>query len=164
MGMSANAILFYGYFWDEPTELLGEGQDTGEWDSILARRRGHADPWEAYPKGEGLDYAAALRLQHDWIAANDAAITAWYAVRQAVQSEFDCDIGYHGYCDYSVPYVYAGGSEATVEAGCFLDPAAHLGKPTAEWDRKLERFLTELGINKPEGQEAPRWWLVSYYG
>jgi hypothetical protein len=33
-----------------------------------------------------------------------------------------------------------------------------------EWDEKLERFLTELGIEKPEGQDKPKWWVATYWG
>jgi hypothetical protein len=52
MGTSTDALLVYGYIWEDETELLLDDDDGDlEWEAALLRKRGMTDPWESHPGG-----------------------------------------------------------------------------------------------------------------
>ncbi len=168
MGVSTNAVIFYGYCWeDEGIDLLeGHGDIRGErpeWPEIVLRKRGGVNPWDAYPKEiEKLPYKERELCSAEWIAVNRRQIDEWYAAKQAVEAEFGCDIEQHCSGDCPMPFITITGSGTMARRGY---PVAMDAWPLTDtaWDAKLQRFCDELGIAPPEGQR-PGWWLVSYWG
>ena len=171
MGVSTNAILFFGFCWDDECDLLAEfvkdDGDTPEWPDIVLRKRGVVNPWDSYPNAEMaaiLDYRQRSSAGSAWVEANRAAIDAWDDAMHAVQAEFGCGIGTHCSGDCSMPYVFVNDSAAMARRGCPEKIEQHQLKIDYTWHAMLDRFMTELGIDKPDGQDAPAWWLVSYWG
>lgn len=160
MGMDATAILFYGYCWTDHEKLFDVEDD---WQTTLLKKRGEKNPWDDYPDTTGLKWEQQQAVSTAWKVANQVAITAWVAKSKAVDAEFGVDIGYHGSMDYALPYVYADDSRVRVDYGCCKDlTGKDLTATQLAWDEVLDRFMTELCIEKPH--PAPRWWLVAYYG
>lgn len=165
MGVSTNAILFYGYCWDEEgVELLPEGKD---WDDVVAEKRGHFNPWQRFvePTGHAKDMAEYKERERIAKAFGDehrAEIDAYYAVEKAIREEFACDIGHHCSGECSIPYIYVKETHKVARRGCpeTINPQDLLHKPT--WNNALIAFCQELGIKWPTNQGA-QWWLVSYW-
>ena len=172
MGTSTNAILFYGYCWqEEGVRLLPEveeGQDQPEWMEIVLVKRGFINPWSAFPEFEVNKFAAdggykeKRAKEEAWTAEHRVEIDTWYADKRAVEAEFDVDLHYHCSGECPMPYVSV---RATGKSACRGYPqevtAADLAVG-ADWDAKLNRWMAEMGIKKPH--ESPKWWLVSYWG
>lgn len=115
MGVSTDAVLFYGYCWDEEGELIG-----GRWEDRVLLARGHVNPWDAYSATgiEGIrDTTERLRLGKEWCDRNRADIDRWHELRRAVREELGCDIGSHCSGDCPMPYVYVESSDVTVRRG-----------------------------------------------
>ncbi len=172
MGVSTNAILFYGYCWSEegvglfdaPKDVWGEGES---WQYVVLRKRGVVNPWDAYPVEEMAsirDYRAKRAAEDAWTAAHRSELDAWYAAGTAVEKEFGCDIHYHCSNDCPMPYIAPEEGRKVVYRGCPEVVTVASLTTYYRWDGMLERFMTELGISKPEGQDAPQWWLASYWG
>lgn len=160
MGVSTNAVIFYGYCWDEECELID-----GEWETKVLKDRGVKNPWDDYPESisQIRDYTERRKAEEKWAEDHRAELDEWYAARKAVRAEFGCDIGRHCSGDYSMPYVFVEDSELTVRRG-YPHPLAP-DDTTAEdwWADRLAAFMTAVGIAKPDGQDSPQWWLVSYW-
>ena len=161
MGVSTNAVMFYGYCWDEEKELLA-----GEWEEHVLRSRGHVNPWDAY-NATGIDairdYRERDRKGKEWCDVHRAELDQWYDLKKAVKAELGCDIGRHCSGSCPMPYVFIGSSEKTVYRGrpWAFDPVELVTED--QWSARLDAFLAATGIEKPEGQERPQWWLVSYW-
>lgn len=170
MGASTNAVVFFGHCWQDEARLL-DGDD--EWDKAVFLKRGGCNPWDAYPEAEvrAMPYARQEAFADAWRAEHKAELDAYYAARKAIREEFGCDIGYHCSNECAMPYVYATGGEILARRGCPVDlgdkvllDARSRQVREEEWHDKIDRFLAELGIARPEGQDGPRWWLVSSWG
>lgn len=165
MGQSTDAILFYGYCWDDEIELFpgdDEDDDPDEWQKIVLRKRGVANPWDAYPENminAIADYHARRKAGEEWVAENRAAIDAWYASQKAVESEYGIEVNTHCSGECSMPYVAITGSILTANRGYPKEVDPERLAAGADWDAKLDRFVSDLGIDKPH--DKPRWWLVS---
>jgi hypothetical protein len=171
MGVSTNAILFYGYCWDDEIDLFdpdGESDDElndSEWVDVVARKRGHKSPWDSYPEAEcdAAPYGKERNAIGDkWMAENRAAIDAWAHLKKSIEQELGCEINHHCSQDCMIPYIEIADSGLFARRGY---PARIDAWPKAgdDWDGKLEKFCKELGIEPPPGQK-PGWWLVSYWG
>src|ERR1035441_8633980 len=99
MSQSTDAILFYGYCWDESADLFGDDV-SDEWSDRVAKAGGVIDPWLEYPTNDGLPYPERKALGDAWIVDHDAELTAWREARKAIEDEFACDIGQHCSGDY----------------------------------------------------------------
>lgn len=161
MSRSADAILFYGYCWKEECTLL---DGDGDWQERIATKRGHINPFDAAPDWSRLGRNERLTAKDEWFAAHKPELDAWLALEKAIGDEFGVDIDYHCYSDLNRPYVYLKTSRVTAswEEEKVINPATLTVLP--EWSASLDTFLAELGIAKPDGQDMPQWWLVSYYG
>jgi hypothetical protein len=151
MGQSTNAIVFYGYIWDD------EGADV-EFDlddavDAIYRARGHVDPWDARP--EDVSY-------RDWAAGHKAEIDEWRAIRVAIDAEFLVGVGQHCSDSASMPYVFIRSTEVTAYRGS-PKPLMSLDVDPA-WRGQLDAFLTDNGIEAPEGENQPGWWTCSWWG
>lgn len=157
MGTSTNGLLFYGYCWpDEDNDFETSMEEVVK--AILVGR-GMTDPWDAHYVGEQPyeNYKA-------WAAtpAGKDEEEAWHAAQRQVESELGVDWGFHCSGERSMPYLHVRGTETT----------AYRGSPRAitsleigpDWKEKLDSFLASQGIEVPEGDNQPGWWLASYWG
>ena len=175
MGVSTNAILFYGYCWsEEDVELfrnpefggdddegLKEG-DSPEWTERVLLKRGEKNPWNNLPaEFAALPYQEKRKAQEKWIADHRAELDAWSAKKDAVEKEFDIVVSSHCSGDYSMPYLAANGSSVIACRGYPEEVDLATLKVDPEWNAKLDKFIAEFGIEKPH--EKPTWWLVSYW-
>jgi hypothetical protein len=168
MGVSTDAMLAYGYVWEDEFDLLGNDGDSGEdeenWVEIIAARRGISDPWAAYPQEiERLPYDESRRKGREWTEAHQAELDAWDAAKKAITGEYGVEIDEHGSGEWSVPVVKITGAGHTAARG-------HPHKLTADdlavdpaWDARLQRFVTDLGIDTSEAK-GPGWFLMSWWG
>lgn len=175
MGVSTNAILFYGYCWDEevPAEEFSQvlcdiEEDACEWSAVIAKRRGIRDPWVDYPKTDDMPYEQSRQIGDQWCAAHSSELNLWHVAKSDIKEEFGCEIDFH--CSGECPMPYVAVKESVTCArrgGPEVVDVEMMHKQTiadAEWNAMLDKFMAELGIAKPDGQEHPRWWLVSYWG
>lgn len=161
MGQSADAILFYGYVWDDEHDIFaGTDIDDDGWVAAVARRRGHADPWLNYPSVEGLTYEAQRKIGDAWTAANRAALDAWRDVKASVELEFAIEVFDHCSSECRMPAVAAMRYEASRGNPVQIDAATLTIDPA--WDERLDRWFAEMGVKKPH--DRPGWYLVSYWG
>lgn len=161
MGVSTDAVIFYGFCWSEPTELFPE-ECEGEWQKAVLAKRGIVSPWEKAPQDawDCLPYVERRKASDTWCKANRADLDTWYAQQEAVRQEFGVEVGYHCSGEYSIPYLYATGSRQRASRG-YPEEVKSLDVGV-DWAARLERFLAELGLTRPH--DVPRWWLVSYWG
>lgn len=167
MGVSADAILFYGYCWNKEHELFLDGVgNAGYWGEVVARKRGHVDPHDAFPKKEfeNLPFEVMCKAVENWRKANREAMDSWCKAKSAIEKEFGVEVGQHCSDKCSVPYVAVAASRTTARRGYPVDMSEKGMVTLAEWDGMLDRWFHETGAEKPEGQNVPRWWLVSYWG
>lgn len=163
MSVSTNAVLFYGYCWDEEDLELVDG----DWEETVLKKRGVVNPWDAMPKEldeylPGETISGKRAREEAWTNAHRSEIDEWYAAKQKVREEFDVDISHHCSGECSMPYVAVKEVGVTASRGYpeTIDPSMFVVK--SEWKEKLDRFMEELEIEKP--QPEPKWWLVSYWG
>ena len=176
MGVSTDAILFYGYCWDDEDvsspwkigddvaedENEDEDEDKDDWESRYARAKGCLPPstpfpdrtvkptrengWNSTPK----DYSAAAQAIID-------QQTAYWSAKQKIADASPCLVDRH--CCASCPMAYVAVKTAVTTSyrgvpheitSLAIDPA---------WNGQLTEFCTAMGI-KIEGMKAG-WWLVS---
>lgn len=157
MGVSTDAILFYGYCWSEEMSLIPEGEI---WQELLLGRRGVPNPFGGFPAPETIPYAKRRKLVDDWCVEHRAELDAWRAAKQGISQEFGVEIGTHCSDQCAMPYVFAVGSQIVAARG-------HPEQITTlavgvDWPSRLNHFLETLKIARP--QPTPGWWLVSDWG
>jgi hypothetical protein len=152
MGVSTDALLVYGYVWNDEAELP-EGSDDDEWEEVVARQRGVPNPWDGHPG----DHAP------QWVEQHRGELDAWCAAKKAIGEEYGVEISQHGSDSWSCPVVkiakaghraYRGDVHPVAAEDLAVDPA---------WDGMLERFVTDLGIDASEAA-GPGWFLLSWRG
>lgn len=153
MSTSTDAILFYGYCWDDEVQLLPENED--DWVSVVLKKRGYSDPWDDFVEDMSLPYVQRRAANDAWLEARRQDIDAWCVRKRAVQEEFRVDLHRHCHAECPMPYVAA--FRLLAQRGCPVEVVSLAVND--EWNERLDRFLTELGWSKPH--PAPRWWLVS---
>lgn len=167
MGVSTDAVLFWGYCWGEEDVDIFQGAvpDDAEWEQVVLARRGFVNPWDAARDLDtclpGERYEQKQARAKVWTDANRAEIDAWYEAKNAVAAEFGVEVGSHCSGECPMPYLTVPAARILAHRGY---AKAINGLPTAdpEWRAKLDRFVAEFGIKKPHPE--PRWWLVSYWG
>lgn len=165
MGQCAEAILFWGYVWDEegepwnisPTDPDAE-ECYGVWEKRLRKRTGfsQANPWKEAPSGDAAAKA--------WAKHNRKHIDAYYEAERAhVKTHArGCKVGDHC-CDAAeMPYVAIEASETCIEWGeaIALDAARLVVKP--EWEADIKAFCEVMGIDV--GSRRLGWWVVARMG
>jgi hypothetical protein len=164
VGVSTNAVLFYGYCWTDDDVAIFENApevEDGEWVVAVLKRRGVVDPWDAYVEpSRGIPYYEQQRQTDAWTEAHRAELDAWHAAQRAVEEEFGVEVDSHCSGDYPIPYLCTAQVIARRGDAEEITPERLTVDPT--WAGKLDRFMAEFGIEKPH--ESPRWWLVSYWG
>lgn len=160
MGNDADAILFYGYAWDDERRLVGHET---EWQEVIAKSRGLQDPWASYPKTDHLPYQQREEAGSRWRAEHRAELDAWRQAKRDIAEEYGCEIGRSGSSEFSVPHICIRASEVR---GSWDGPTpVHPDTMVvgSDWNAKLERFAADLSIDLLEAQ-GPGWFLVAYYG
>lgn len=162
MSVSTDAILFYGYCWNEEDLELVEG----EWEEVILKKRGEVNPWDSMPKDleeylPGETYAGKRARGDAWIGKYRKEIDEWHEKKEKVRKEFGVDRCFHCSGGCSMPYIAVKEVGVTANRGYpeAIDPSMFAIQP--EWKDKLDRFMKELGIEKP--QPEPQWWLVSWW-
>lgn len=170
MGVSTDALLVYGYVWEDEADILGTEDEEGpagdelEWSEILAGQRGIRNPWADYPAEiDALPYEEQRRQGDAWTTAHRTELDAWRDATKAIEAEYGIVIDRHGSDEWSVPVVriadaghraYRGDVHAVGQDALTVDP---------EWDGRLQRFVTDLSIDVSEAQ-GPGWFLLSWWG
>lgn len=169
MGQSTDAILFYGYCWDEETArpwTIGKDDDEDDeecWEERYAKARGLERPSTPYPYPERTvprtrennysdtptDYSA------DELAAIELYRQFWDAKRKLAEQSA-CMVDTHCSADYPMPYVCIRASRLVSNRGDMTPVTSLAVDPT--WREKLDTFCALLGII-PKGE--PGWFLVS---
>jgi len=171
MGISTNAILFYGYCWDdEDVHNLWETADSEEalengdedWETRYARAKGCLQPREPYPERTVTptrenNYDSTPK---DYSAAEQVIIDqhrAYWRDKGRITEAAPCLVATH--CSTSCPMAYV-----AVSASRTISPRGSPCEITSlavdpAWDGLLAEFCKTLGI-PTEGLRAA-WWLVS---
>lgn len=138
MGISSDAMLFYGFSAD----------DEGDWDSLADK-----DWEELYAEKKGItpptvEYSEATRVE--WRAYQAK-------VREARANE-PCEIACHCSDGCSIPYVYIKDTHVTASRG---DPQEVKTLETdPAWRDQLKAFCDLMGIPWQE----PKWYIASWMG
>lgn len=163
MTVSTDAMLVYGYIWDDEHDLFDDESDD-KWEVRVAKQRGITNPWDAYPPEiERLPYDQKRAAGQQWRDANKAALDAWYAARKAISEEYGVRVAHHGSDEWSVPILKIEGAGMTAARGYPKPVASSDLTVDPGWDDKLRRFVTDLGIDVSEAK-GPGWFLASWWG
>jgi hypothetical protein len=156
MGQSTDAILFYGYCWDEEeVEIWEDGQknEDGEDEDAeerYARMSGVERPTAEYPERDDSSVSAeGVR----------AAFSAYWDKKRAINKAVGVEVGHHCSGEYPIPFVAVTGSLLRATRG-YPEKVTSLSVGD-DWDAKLGAYCALMGI-KPS-QEKPGWWLVSMW-
>lgn len=136
MGMSTDAILFYGYCWDEEAEWpwrIGRDDDDDDDDD---------DDWTTrYSRAKGVIIDEG---------------TDWSKVRELAQAS-GCEVSTHCSRECPMPFVAVTASLIRSWRGDMREVKDLTVDPA--WDKMLAEFCETLGV-RTEGLRAA-WWLVS---
>jgi hypothetical protein len=168
MSISTNAILFYGYCWDEETsrpwtirkddeDESDESEEEEDWEDRYALAKGLASPSEPFPEG------TRTRTGQFTFSEEEQKVVDLYSVywraRNTLVKEAECEVDVHCSLDATMPYVAVCASKITSRRGD-MNEVKSLGIGF-EWNGKLEDFCSALGIDVSEMK--PGWWLVSLW-
>lgn len=157
MGVSTDAILFYGHVFNTEGCVPWEtNDDDTEWEARYAERRGLRKPSESYPE-RWVKNRSEYNHEEQRIVA---LWTEYWAARRKLLEDCPCEIRTHCSSDYPMPYVAINSSLQCANRG-FPVAADMEHEGSIDWDQQLEDFCDLMGI-EPEG--PPCWWLVSYWG
>lgn len=164
MGVSTDAVLFYGYAWEEdgrfpPTidrddEEEDEDSDDEWQDRVLTARGVPKVNWDTYNRDDVGEARQRWEKESGYAVRNEA--------KKALTKDFPCEIGGHCSGDYPMPYVYLTKYAHTASRGEAAEVAG-LPEPTDEEKAKLAAFIELLKIDVSEAK-GPGWLLVSYWG
>jgi hypothetical protein len=172
MGTSTDAILFYGYCWDEEvqhpwkTDEADEADEADEdndfWETRYARAKGCLPPstpfpertvtptrengWNSTPK----DYSAAEQVIID-------RYSAYWEAKEKIADASPCVVGTHCSGECPMPYVAVKASLTISHRGCPSKITSLTIEPN--WGDQLAEFCKILGVKTKNKKAA--WWLVS---
>jgi hypothetical protein len=164
MGQSTNAILFYGYCWDEEEACpwkIGRGDadedDADDWEARYARTKGCVPPLAKFPDRVAAD---GYSTPKDYSAEEQAIIdqhTAYWDEKRGLAEAAVCCVDTHCSGECPMPYVAVKASQTTSWRGHMKEITSLAVDPS--WDAELAAFCAAMGI-KTDGKKAA-WWLVS---
>jgi len=168
MGQSTDALLVYGYMWhdSDDADFFGDDYEPGDWINWVADREGvaHVD-YSDYPDDFRMDNEERRRLQREWSEAHKQELKAFHdAIAEISQRYGGVTIDSHCSCEYPMPYVHYQPWELRAWRGSpkaiprDFNPVGEHGV-----DVLLNRFMEELGIQYPDGQDSPQWWMASMW-
>lgn len=170
MGQSTDAILFYGYVWDEEAELWDRGRHD-EWPVVVANRRGITNPWDFYTDSgaeadhNALPYEQQKKAYYYWeqSVGFKAMLDEWEASLAAIKTEHPTiTVSSHCSCDCPMPFVCISETERTARRGfpVALDLTKMSPAGQHKWDVELDDFVKALDIDVSDAN-GPGWFLVS---
>lgn len=165
MGTSTDAILFYGYVWDDEDrpnpwpDADGDGDEPEDWEARLARLSGLTEPTVAFTGRRFGPGGVELPLSPEEQAADDAW-GAYFTAQSALVAATGCTVRHHCSGDYPMPYVAIAWSVTMAWRGFPVEITGLAVKP--EWREMLDAFCRTMGIDTA-GKKLG-WWLVSYWG
>lgn len=139
MGVSTDAILFYGFHIKEGEEPWGEDEACDDVEKWLAARLGVHQPLVPFEGNE------AIHQEY------------WKECREALKP-IDGMLGFHCSNSYPMAYVCATGKNA---GRGYPEKLESFAVPE-DAERRLRRFCAVAGINYDEQEVG--WWLASYWG
>lgn len=153
MGVSTDAILFWGYCLDGDGVYPWNAEADDDGDEADA----DLDPEERYALAVGVKPPIA-----EW-NDKDEKIKAdyhrfWDEKRKAA-AKSRCTVGYHCSDECSMYYVAIKKSETKAHRGYPKNiKSLEVGD---DWEQKLRAYCEVMGIKT---RQKPKWWLVSYWG
>lgn len=164
MSVSTNAMLVYGYVWEDEADLLNrEEEDETEWTEVVARQRGIVNPWDAYPPEiEALPYDQRREASDQWCDEHRGALNIWNDAKQAIAEEYGVEISSHGSGEWSCPVVKILDAGWIARRGYPQNLSGEELNRNPEWDKKLADFCRDLEIDLTEAK-GPGWFLASWW-
>lgn len=178
MGESTDAILFYGYCWDDETDRPWEiGSENNspddddadeddktdkDWKDRYARTKGCLPPSTAFP-GRMVTPTREngwSSTPKDYSAEEQSIIdqhTAYWAAKRELVDAAVCCIDTHCSGECPMPFVAMKASQTTSWRGHMMEITSLAVDPS--WDAELAAFCATMGI-KTDGKKVA-WWLVS---
>lgn len=158
MSASTDALLFYGYTWEENVILvhLENNAERDDWVELLARQRGIVNPWDGFP------HDASRPEQQAWKIANRNAMEARWTAKRAIEAEYPVSIGYHGAASWRCPFVYLKETRIRASRGSPVDITDERLIVSPAWNAELGRFLADTGISARDAR-GPGWFLASWW-
>lgn len=165
MGTSTDALLIYGYVWDDEHDLFGDdGDEEEEWETRVAVAAGLVDPWAAFPKEiDQLPYDQRRAQGDAWRNEHRAELDAWHKAKKAVIASYGVEVDRHGSSEWSCPIVQITDAGQRARRGSPKPVTATELTVGTDWDTKLARFVADLGIDVSEAA-GPGWFLASWWG
>lgn len=144
MGISTNAVLFFGFTFAEGDDCLGNF--LGDWEMEYAGKKGLAAPDFDFPEDGDPDRDAKKKLWREY----------WDAVNELIGAS-GCKMDAHCSSEYPMWYVCVGISEKTASRGNPLELALEDLVVGDDWVIMLRDFCDKVGIE----WEEPKWWMAS---
>lgn len=167
MGVSTDAILFYGYCWDDEDHSLWKTDDANDddddgWEERLARAKGCLPPTTPFPERtvEPTRENGWSSTPKDYDAAEQAIIdqySAYWRAKGKIVAASPCLVDTHCSASCPMPYV-AVRKSVTVSRRGYPSKITSVDVDPA-WDAALAEFCETLRIKI--GNKKPAWWLVS---
>jgi len=171
MGVSTDAILFYGYCWDDEHSLWkaddddnSDDDDKNDWETRYARTKGLLPPSKPFP-----DRTVAPTRENNWDStpkdynsAERAIIdqySAYWDAKSKLVEAAPCLVDSHCSASCSMPYVAMRKSVTSSHRG-YPSKIPSLNVDPA-WNEALVEFCKTMEIKV--GNRKPAWWLVSYW-
>lgn len=152
MSVSTDAILFYGYVWDEETSTpwtIGQDDEDGP---------DEEDDWE-----ERYARVKAGLLKPDTGAGYDQKTYSEYLSKKSeIVKDCPCEVGTHCHSDAPMPYVCIKSTYICNSRGDMTRLSPEQFEVDESWDAELKKFCKLMGISTPA--EGPGWYMVSYWG
>lgn len=155
MGTSTNAILFYGYVFDDEGSRPYEDDNDEDWESRYARLSGLVGPEEPYPDGVRNSKTHEYEYTPEEQKIVDKHTAFWDKQRKLVE-KCGVVVDTHCSCDCPMPFVAVTKSKIVSHRGEWSEiKSLDVGE---DWNQKLKDFCQLMGI-KTKGK--PKWYLVS---
>lgn len=155
MGVSTDAILFYGYAWDEETNTPWTiGKDDEDEDSSSDDE----EDWEE----RYVRLKAGLIKPDTGDKYDEKTYRAYLDKKMEIVKDCQCEVGSHCHSEAPMPYVCIKSTYICNSRGDMtrLNPEQFEIDPS--WDAELKKFCKLMGIAPPA--EGPGWYMVSYWG
>lgn len=159
MGQSTDGIIFYGYTWGDEEDLF-DGED---YEDFLRQRAGIINPWAAMPDFRSTlrTYAEWSKAEDDWSKEHKDEIDAYFKASRGLEAEFaPVELHSHCSCEYPIPYLSTFRLEASRGYPVKIESLG-TADLIIEWDDALDKWFTELGIEKPH--DEPGFYLASMW-
>lgn len=176
MGVSTDAIIFYGYVWDEETstpwtidsgdedeESDDDSHDDEDWEARYASKYGLTKPEKPFPD-KGYDLKAGKPITN-YTPEEQAIVDEWKAyfdAKRKIVEASPCEVDTHCSGECPMPYVCVKDSYVCNSRGDYTELKPEQFEVEEHWNDQLKKFCNLMGITMPAG--GPKWYLVSYWG